>query len=222
MPDYALGRREAPDGRDRNYPMRALLVRRGGLPPPRRFRYWTIGPVLDQGAAPSCVGHGWRQWMTTSPTRTKSGPDALTIYQEAQKIDEWPGEDYAGTSVRAGVKYLQGLGRVAEYRWASTVEEMMGWLSERGPVVIGVNWFTGFLTPAGGGLIVPTGKDEGGHCVLLYGYNRTYELFRGVNSWGRSWGSGGRFNFSFDTMRLLLGMGADVCAAVEVPGGGMG
>ena len=36
--------------------------------------------------------------------------DGFWLYHEAQKIDEWPGEDYDGTSVRAGLDILRKRG----------------------------------------------------------------------------------------------------------------
>ena len=36
--------------------------------------------------------------------------DGFWLYHEAQKVDEWPGEDYDGTSVRAGLDILRKRG----------------------------------------------------------------------------------------------------------------
>lgn len=91
----------------------------------------------DQGFEGSCVGF--------SVSRAKSLVDRTRyggrwLYKEAQKIDEWPGEDYEGTSVRAGLEVLRTRGHrrliggvlqderlgdgIAAYRWATSVEEI--------------------------------------------------------------------------------------------------
>ena len=68
---------------------------------------------------------------------TTSCYDAFWLYEEAKRNDEWPGEDYDGTSVNAGLKVArdQGLMRaevsvvvpsagIAAYRWATSVEDV--------------------------------------------------------------------------------------------------
>jgi hypothetical protein len=66
--------------------------------------------------------------------------DARWLYHEAQKIDEWPGEAYEGTSVRAGMDILRTVGHarirgrnalapdpaegISENRWATSVDEV--------------------------------------------------------------------------------------------------
>ena len=85
----------------------------------------------------SCVGF--------SESRAKSlvdrvRYDAHWLYEEAQKVDEWPGEDYEGTSVRAGLEILRTRGHrrlindiqgpvrpgdgIEAYRWATSVDEV--------------------------------------------------------------------------------------------------
>lgn len=88
----------------------------------------------DQGSEGACVGFGISRALTML-NRVKY--DAMWLYDEAQKVDEWPGEDYDGTSVNAGLKVAkaQGLRRalsghiapgdgISAYRWATSVDEV--------------------------------------------------------------------------------------------------
>lgn len=88
----------------------------------------------DQGEEGACVGFGVSRAMTMLNRVTY---DAFWLYHEAQKMDEWPGEDYDGTSVRAGlgVAATKGLKRlpsgdvaagdgISAYRWTIDVEEV--------------------------------------------------------------------------------------------------
>jgi hypothetical protein len=96
-----LGRRHAPDARDTRHLMRRVVgdVPAYVLP---SFRYYRTAQTLDQGPFPHCVGYSWRQWLSSAPLMTKTGPSAVEIYRQAQQVDEWPGEMYDGTSVRGG------------------------------------------------------------------------------------------------------------------------
>jgi hypothetical protein len=96
---------------------------------------WWI--FYDQGAEGACVGFGSSRAMTLLNRRRY---DARWLYLEAQKIDEWPGEDYEGTSVRAGMDILRDMGHrrvlgkrstppdvadgIAANRWAASVDEV--------------------------------------------------------------------------------------------------
>jgi hypothetical protein len=95
---------------------------------------WNWYEFYDQGEDGACVGFG------TSRAQTLVNHveyDAFWLYHEAQKIDEWPGEDYDGTSVNAGLRVAKekGLKRqvsgvvapqdgISAYRWATSVEEV--------------------------------------------------------------------------------------------------
>jgi len=90
----------------------------------------------DQGQEGACVGFGTARAQSLL-NRTRY--DAFWTYNEAKKIDEWPGEDYDGTSVRAGFEVERTLGLkrarsglvvqgdgIAAYRWATTVKMVHG------------------------------------------------------------------------------------------------
>jgi len=213
-----FGRLFKRDVRDDRYSMRAMGV---GKPTERTERYWNDATwVGDQGNYPRCVGFAWAHWLETGPV-THPGLDApavdpVRIYEEAQKVDEWPGEGYAGTSVRAGAKVLRSLGFISSYLWAHKVSEIVYALCEVGPVVVGTNWHAGMDSPKPNGRIRPTGPVLGGHAYLLSGVDRKKKRLRIRNSWGLEWGKEGRAFITFKDFKKLLANRGEACLAVEI------
>lgn len=212
---FGLGRRPAPDIRDRNFPLRALLAPPEELVVPE-FKHWVPGPVLDQGSKPHCVGFAWKQWLQATPVRTKTGPAPADIYYAAQLIDEWPGTNYDGTSVRAGAKILEQEGRFVEYRWADDLDTLRLWVLTRGPVVLGTDWYISMFDPDKHGYVKLEGSVVGGHAYLCIGYSSYRQAYRCINSWGKGWGQWGRFWVAEADMNMLLSNQGEACAAIEV------
>lgn len=212
---YGLGRIAAPDARDKRFPMAAAVADVETLP---RARFWRTGPVMDQGSSSHCVGYSWRQWLTSWPLPTPGGPSAPEIYRLAQEVDEWHGAepDYYGTSVRAGAKVLDGMGHIGQYLWAFDMPTVRKFILTKGPVVFGTNWYSQMFTPKGG-LVLPRGANEGGHAYLCIGYTTEQRMFRFVNSWGETWGQGGRFWMREDDVARLISEQGEACAAIEQP-----
>lgn len=218
MTDKGLGRRAAPDARDRLYPMRSVLPARL---PARTWRYWNAdGWWGDQGATPHCVGYAWTHYVEDGP-RTWSGPapiiDPDELYAEAQTVDEWEGEDYDGTSVRAGAKILQEGGWIAEYRWAMSLRDVLDALLHVGPVVVGTVWYESMFTPDEHGLMLvdPASGVAGGHAYVLNGANERRRRARMKNSWGRAWGRRGYAEIAYDDLERLLADDGEACLAIE-------
>lgn len=229
---HGLGRLPALDPRDAKYSMARALATAGiteaaaAVP---THRMWLNGPVLDQGATPTCVAHAWAGFMAASPVRTKvpqvspvpefpSLPFTLGLYEAAKQVDEWPGENYDGTSVRAGAKVLQRLGRLSAYLWAFDAETVRTYVLARGPVVIGINWYDDMFDadPAGARPLNVSGPIVGGHALLVLGYSRERTAFRLLNSWGASWGHTGRAWLTFsDMQQLLRDEDGEACSATE-------
>lgn len=92
----------------------------------------------DQGSEGACVGFSVSR-MATWLNRKRY--DAPWLYHKAQKVDEWPGEDYDGTSVRAGLNVLKNDGHrvsragvsaspameegISAYRWLNDANDVI-------------------------------------------------------------------------------------------------
>lgn len=180
---------------------------------------WKLPECLDQGTEGACVGFGWTHELLAEPVRV-IGVDPFAVYHRAQQIDEWPGENYEGTSVLAGAKAIQEFGHLQEYRWAFTVDDILATLVAHGPVVVGVNWHKGMANPDELGYIRATGPILGGHCVCLRGItlNKSGTSAKwavlGRNSWGRAWGQRGDFKLPSDDLEKLLVAGGEACVPV--------
>ena len=210
---YGLGYSSVYDQRDRFHLMSSLAIPE----PTRRWRYWTPGPAMDQGNTPQCVGYTVSQWGYTSPIRTKI-LDPTAIYHRAQQIDEWPGTDYDGTSVRAGLNVMREQGRVERYVWAYGADMLARWLLTTGPVMVGTLWTWDMFEPDQNGIVHPTGPIVGGHAYLVTGVNRDRGergMFRAMNSWGNDWGWNGRFWILWEDMEYLLWNWGEAAAAIE-------
>lgn len=207
----AFGRVPSIDPRNANFPYQRLVS-----PQSLRSYTWTCPIHLDQGQLGSCVGHGWTHARDARPkSHVVTEQDALAIYYRAQQLDEYPGENYEGTSVLGGAKAMQEKGWISSYTWAKSLTDVLHAIGYAGPVVIGVNWLAGMMDTDGNGQIHATGAVEGGHCVALVGVSIPKKLVRVHNSWSTSWGYGGDAFLSFDDLERLLGDQGDACIPVK-------
>lgn len=214
---YPTGARFAPDARDANYPMRAMHQQLGmAEKKPPRTKSWRTWTVLDQGQTPACVGYSCEGLLLASPYRQRY-LDGYGIYQAAQLVDEWPGEDpNAGTSVRAGLKVLQDAGYIESYHWASGWDDIKRQIAFVGPAVLGITWFNSMFGPDQFGHLAvdPGSGDAGGHAILAVGYDGDW--LRLHNSWGRGFGlKGDCWLRRVDFERLLSDYHAEIVAVIE-------
>lgn len=189
---------------------------------PTAGRIWKHGAVLDQGAEGACVGYGSAGAVAADPLHRSGVTNAYarSWYKAAQRLDDWPGEAYEGTSVLAGCLEGRRRGMWSGFRWAKRSAELAAGIvkDELGPAIIGVQWSADLYTvPSTGLLDAGVRLDPNlGHCVLLFGYAPAWadctpqlraELdtiglataaqklkapaFPLLNSWGLPWGDGG-------------------------------
>ena len=217
---YGLGRLESPDARDQNFLMAAP-------PSTRTARFWWGYRLhLDQGNTPQCVAYSWSHFLVDSPDPHPAVlVDPAVLYHEAQTLDEWPGEDYEGTSVRAGAKALVARSLIyTGYTWAFDLNTIIQNVLEVGPVVFGTNWYYSMFTPGSDNYIrindAVTGPDgdpvAGGHAYKVDGVNVPKRFFRMKQSWALPWGHHGFARISFDdAQRLIEAEQGEACMAVE-------
>lgn len=217
---YNFGRLEIPDSRDFQYSIAPML---NPIPPITEKFWWDDGWWGNQGSSSCCVAYSWSHWMEDGPViqdnitgRKKPLFDPYEFYKACQKVDQWPGDDYAGTSVRAGASILKTVGIITEYRWAFTVEEVILTLLTLGPMVVGTKWYNKMQFPNNAGLIKLDGSSMGGHAYLLNGVDTKREYFRIKNSWGRDWGDNGHAYIPFSDFEKLFSDGGEACIAAEL------
>lgn len=201
--EFGLGRLYAPDERDRHYtlgPDAMKLLQQAKAPASRKMPY-KEGPRLFQ-IGPVCVGASCRGLLNAAPIMVKpnTGPSMYHFYAAAQRLDEWPGENYDGSSVRGGCKALQQQGYIQSYLWLDTrpsaVEASLLTMIDfmrlgYGTVIVGTNWYLSMDDVDGDGYILSPGTTEtpvGGHAYRINWYDEKRNAFLVVNSWGYLWG----------------------------------
>jgi hypothetical protein len=199
------------DERNALYPMRTLVAAK-----PLRSYTWRCNTWLDQGSEGACVGFAWAHDVAARPReRLIDGFDARNIYHAAQRVDEWPGEDYEGTSVLGGAKVCHELGHFAEYRWATSLDDLLLGIGYFGPAVLGVNWYQGMSNTDDDGYIHAVGSVLGGHAILAHSVNVKQQYVVLHNSWGQSWGVNGRAKILFEDLEALLNQDGEACIPVR-------
>jgi hypothetical protein len=112
-------RRDTLDFRDRMYVSTLIEV-------PSRIPledYWAYEvPILDQGQEGACTGFGLATVANYLLRRRRVVPDTATVsprmfYDMARRYDEWPGENYSGSSARGAMKGWHKHGVCTEAVW---------------------------------------------------------------------------------------------------------
>lgn len=201
---------------------------------PFRSYTWSCDVYNDQGSEGACVGFAWTHELSARPRVVRrDAAFALQIYRRAQQLDPWPGEDYSGTSVLAGIKAIQeiknsrGWPMISEYRWAFGIQDVLRVIGYKGPVVLGVDWHYNFYYPNEFGFIALGGGIVGGHAIMANGVKiirkddtkiATWDnvdphrsFVRLHNSWGTGYGAGGDAFISVYDLDYLLRENGEAC-----------
>ena len=188
------------------------------------FRFLGV-PILNQGSHGSCVGHGsvtafWNAWLLSGATPQQfsacwiyglinGGRDAGASIDQALTVIEEQGVGLL-SDVPEGMVFkrnfpAQAATNAARFKAegyvANTVDELGTGLQLGFFPVFGVTVGMAFQNYSGTGLI-RVGFGPANHCVTADGMqlvNGAWVL-NGVNSWGTSWGDGGHFLISLDSI----------------------
>ena len=190
------------------------------LPSYYRTKNWVVRWVLDQGNSSTCVGNAWIGEALAEPVSVPNLDEvaAVDVYDSAQQIDEWPGENYEGTSVIAGAKVMQSNGYFDSYHWATSPEDAVRSICWTGPGVFGLNWHNDMFEPDANYFLTCTGDVAGGHAILAYGVQcgaddlPQYVLVK--NSWGPYWGRYGSAKIRIADFKKLMADAGEFCVPV--------
>lgn len=188
-------------------------------------------PVLDQGREGACTGFGLAT-VANYLLKTRSiRPDATSVsarmlYTMAKRYDEWPGEDYDGSSARGAMKGWHKHGICAGTLWADEDPEpdltaaraadaitrplgsyfrvnhkdlvaMHSAISEVGVLFATCRVHSGWMDIRSGETDIRFARESlGGHAFAIVGYDE--RGFWIQNSWGTDWGAGGLARIGYD------------------------
>src|SRR5690348_16115630 len=206
------------DPRSRNFAARSIV------PSTARFkRVWSSrkeGP-LDQGQEGACVGFSCAGELAAKPAAYDvDNSTALKIYEAARAVDSSEGRNFSsGATVLAGMKACQRANYFSKYVWCFGLDDTINWIVRRGPVVLGINWYSGMFKPDRDGLLRVSGSIAGGHAILANGFWPAHPKFGDVlvltNSWGSDWGLNGRCFIPVEDVRRLLSEDGEVAAPTD-------
>jgi hypothetical protein len=196
------------DERSREFGIRTLVGAK-----PRISNYWPCQVHLNQGSEGACTGFATAHDIAAPPFARKGVTVTLAkeLYARAKQLDEWPGENYDGSSVLAAVKAARERKLLASYRWAFGEDDLALAIGYAGPVILGIAWLAGMEKPDANGRVRATGAKRGGHAILCNAYDAGKNLYRLHNSWGRAWGVAGACWIPAADMKKLLAMDGEAC-----------
>lgn len=203
---------DVPDFRDYIYKP-ALIQLRPVMEPPQDLH------ILDQHSEGACTGFSLAACInhlyTTASQDIKVS--ARMLYEMAKRSDEWPGEDYDGSSLRGAIRGWKNMGVCEEEHWKYKTKDTSiltikraenarnhtvgayyrlnpeithfhAALNEVGVIAVSANVHKGWDNPRDG-TIKFYKKRDGGHAFAIVGYND--KGFWVQNSWGTGWGKEG-------------------------------
>lgn len=90
---------------------------------------------------------------------------------------------------------------------APTVEGLKNALVTYGPLVTGMGVYSDFYYYSSGVYSHTSGTYQGGHAILLVGYDDAGQYFTAKNSWGTGWGEAGFFRIAYNQLNSDVGFG---------------
>ena len=210
---------DVPDLRDWMYEPPLIQLKKV-LPPPRDQK------ILNQHSEGACTGFALAAAINLLYSRAKEDVrvSARMLYEMARRHDEWPGEDYDGSSLRGTIKGWNNMGvcrdklwpyRVsrkgdltvrrakdarsqtlgAYYRLHPQINHYHAALNEAGVIVVSAMVHAGWDEPEDGH-IRKHDKTDGGHAFAVVGYDE--KGFWVQNSWTDGWGDKGLALWSYE------------------------
>ena len=178
-------------------------------------------PVEDQGAKPYCAAYAASNFAESVLWRRDGYPKAIDpdpLYAHAKTIDGDPTGD--GTYLECTLDALlekryfdRSVCKVKTFGggwfgndFHSALEAVKMAVFQYGGCIIGCDIDTSWYTPTAKGALKGGGQSLGGHAICAAGYDEGGIVI--VNSWGESWGHGGKAYLPNDVLKKQLVYGA--------------
>lgn len=188
---------------DRDYPVARLLRAEPPLGVDEmKYKVWYNDVWQgDQGRTNQCTAYAMLHLLHDGPFTHRpywvEDPLVLArdLYCDAQTRDPWGGSYCAGnraddgTTMRAICEATRHRGLIGNYYFIRTFDELLTYLTRKGPVLAGTWWYSGMerMWPADHNANVEvvrvTGRQTGGHATKWDGIHWREELLRIKNSW---------------------------------------
>jgi len=186
--------------------------------------FWLpLAPTLNQRRG-SCTANGVLQARISQPWTWSGTLDADKlqdladeIYSGATKRDPFPGAwppDDTGSDGVSALAEAKSRGLVSGWVSVYSFDELQRQL-QRGPCIIGANWYTGMFTPDRCGQLSISGVVEGGHEWAIKAIQYSSKRILGINSWDNDFGAklhgqGGFMWLKFGDAQRLLNEGGEI------------
>jgi hypothetical protein len=210
-----LGRHVLHDARSRQFPAQTAAQITS-------VSHKATGLPLNQGNLGSCTANALCGALDSAPDFQGGSPltetNAVKLYELETKLEgePYPPNDPGGSGLMV-CKAAKQEGLISSYQHAFGIEQALQALVLR-PVITGISWYTSFDEPdpkTGEVAIAPGATVRGGHEIVADEIDAPNKLVWFWNSWGPSFGEGGRFCMSFDTWDQLLQERGDVTVPVR-------
>ena len=101
--------------------------------------------------------------------------------------------------------------RITNYCSLYKKNDMKLWLMTKGPIVFSIKWYENYWLTVNNELHFDEKSEPSGcHCMVIYGWNKEGWLFQ--NSWGNTWGDGGRAVYPYDApLQTCYGVIDKIC-----------
>ncbi len=227
---------DVPDIRDLPYqPMLRPLA--AMLPPPSGLA------ILNQGQDGACTGFGLAaviNLLIARNTTQKRRVSPHMLYRMARLYDEWPGEEYEGSSLRGALRGFFNNGVCQDALWGRTTDmfasleaakdarrtalgayyrlrpvlsDYHAALNETGAIYASAAVHSGWDKPVKGVIEPKAGGPL--HAFAIVGYDETG--FWVQNSWGRRWGRSGVAHWSYQDWAANIQDAWVLQLAIEAP-----
>jgi C1A family cysteine protease len=101
--------------------------------------------------------------------------------------------------------------RISSWQWVTTtsptVDAIKNALNTYGPLVTTMDVYSDFYYYSGGIYQYTSGSYQGGHAILIVGYDDAGQYFIVKNSWGGSWGESGYFRIAYSQLSTVVNFG---------------